>query len=231
MKTLKTILPVLSLLYFISCGGPQTENKVEATEPAAEPEATESSDDGATYTLQTQESSIKWMGSNKFTPKKHEGTIQPFEGSFTVANNQITGGNFVVDMNTINSGGYPYTNGQEKVGNLIGHLKSADFFDVANHPHASFSVTSVAPLEGDPQYTHQVTGNMTIKGITKQITIPAAISISGNDLSASSTFTIDRSQWEVKYGSESFFPDLVKDKLINNEVELTVNLMAKAGIS
>ena len=217
MKGIKIMLTALPLMYFISCSGPQTENKVEATEPAAEQQTSGSISAGATYTLQNDQSNLKWMGSNKFTPKKHEGTIQFSSGSFSVADNQITGGNFVADMNSLSSAGDEFTNGQEYVGKLVGHLKSPDFFDVTTFPTSTFTISSVKPLEGNPAYNHEVTGSLTIKGITKEITFPANVSITGTDISASSTFPIDRSQWEVKYGSESFFPDLVKDKFISNK--------------
>ncbi len=232
MKTIKTLLFSIPLFYFVSCSGPQTENKVEATEPAAEVPATEAtSADAASgnFVVQNDQSTIKWMGSNKFTPKRHEGTINLTDGSFTITTNQISGGSFTADMNSIHSAGDEYTDGLAKVGNLIGHLKSAEFFEVEKYPTSSFTITSVKPLEGNPEYTHEVTGNMTIKGITKSITFPAKVEITGGDLKASSVFTIDRSQWEVKYASETFFPNL-GDKLIRNEVELTLNLVAKSQV-
>jgi polyisoprenoid-binding protein YceI len=228
VKTIKTLLLSIPLFYFVSCSSPQTENKVEATDPAATP-ANEATGTGTVnYSVVNDLSTIKWMGSNKFTPKKHEGTIMLADGSFLVEGAQLVAGSFTADMTTINSTGDEFTDGMAKVGNLIGHLKSPDFFEVEKFPTSSFKITSVKPLEGSPEYTHEITGDMTIKGITKSITFPAKVEVTGNELKASTVFTIDRSQWDVKYGSETFFPNL-GDKLIRNEIELTLNLVAKAG--
>ncbi len=106
---------------------------------------------------------------------------------------------------------------------LEGHLNSPDFFDVAGNPTASFEVTSANPVETGTEYTHELTGNMTIKGIAKQITFPAKVEAVEGGVKASSTFAIDRTQWEIKYGSGSFFEGL-GDKAIKNEIELTLDL-------
>ncbi|HXH18776.1 MAG TPA: YceI family protein [Chitinophagales bacterium] len=231
MSNITPFFAGLAFFYFASCSAPQTENKVEATAPAVteDTSAADAAAPGTVYVLQKEQSLVQWTGSNKFTPKKHSGTLQLAEGSFSVKDNHLSGGNFVADMHSISAPGDEYTDGLKKVGYLVNHLKSADFFDVEKFPTATFTITAVKPLEGNPEYTHEVTGNMTIKGITKAITFPAKVEITGSELKASTVFTIDRSQWEVKYGSETFFPDLVKDKLIRNEVELRLNLVAEAG--
>lgn len=225
MKTFNAFLIVCATL-FAACNNSQPENKVEATDPttvsAETPAQTAST--SATFAINKDLSVINWKGGNKFTPKAHAGTIQFSEGTLVVTETQLSGGKFVADMNSMNSAGDEYTDGAAKVGNLIGHLKSADFFDVANFPTATFEITGVKVQADASGATHQITGNLTIKGITKQITFPATVMFTGNDVNATATFTIDRSQWEVKYGSESFFPDLVKDKLIKNEIELSLNL-------
>jgi polyisoprenoid-binding protein YceI len=105
-------------------------------------------------------------------------------------------------------------------------LKSDDFFSVATFPTSTFTVTSSVAMADDKGNTHEITGNLTIKGITKQITFPAKVAIEGNTLNATAVFTIiDRAQWEVKYGSETF-ADLAKDNVIENSVELTLNIVA-----
>lgn len=227
MKTFNFLVLAFAVL-FSACNSTQPENKVEATDAAVVDTAAKAPT-GVSFTVQKDRSAISWKGGNKFTPKAHAGTMLVSEGAFTLTDNQITGGKFVADMNSINSGGDEYTDGMAKVGNLIGHLKSADFFDVANHPTATFEITSATPVTGQPGVTHQVTGNLTIKGITKQITIPANVAVAGNELTATAAFTIDRSQWDVKYGSETFFLDLAKDKLIKNDIELGINVVAVQG--
>lgn len=224
MKTFNVLLFSFVVL-LAACNNGQPENKVEATDPTTTADTTKNAA-ATTYTVATDRSVINWKGANKFTPKNHVGTIQLSEGTLSVVNGVVTGGKFIADMNSITSAGDEYTGGAEKVGNLIGHLKSADFFDVANHPTATFEITGVKAVEGQPSTTHEITGNFTLKGITKSITFPANCVFTGNELTSTATFTIDRSQWEVKYGSETFFMDLAKDKLINNNIELTINLVA-----
>lgn len=227
MKTFNALFA--AMLFLAACNHAPTENKVEATDAAAVDTTAKAAPTATSFVVQKDNSVINWKGANKFTPKAHVGTIVLSEGAFTVADGQLTGGKFVADMNSITSAGDEYTGGAAKVGNLIGHLKSPDFFDVATFPTSTFEITSIAAVADQPGVTHNVTGNLTIKGITKSITFPANVTVAGNTLTAAATFTIDRSQWEVKYGSETFFLDLAKDKLIKNEVELSLNLIAVQG--
>lgn len=228
MKTFNALL-ISFVVLFAACNSSQPENKVEATDAAAVDTTAKATPAGTAFVVQKDRSVINWKGGNKFTPKAHAGTLLLSDGSFALTDGQVTAGKFTADMNSMNSAGDEYTDGAAKVGNLIGHLKSADFFDVANFPTASFEITSIAAVADQPGVTHNVTGNLTIKGITKSITFPASVTVAGNELTATATFTIDRSQWEVKYGSETFFMDLAKDKLIKNEIELGLNVVAVQG--
>ncbi|MDZ4846849.1 MAG: YceI family protein [Chitinophagales bacterium] len=228
MKTLNALLLSFVVL-FAACNSSQSENKVEATNAESVDTTANAAPAGAAFVVQKDRSVINWKGSNKFTPKAHAGTLLFSDGSFTSTDGQVTAGKFTADMNSMTSAGDEYTGGAAKVGDLIGHLKSADFFDVANFPNAAFEITSIAVVADQPGVTHNVTGNLTIKGITKSVTFPANVTVAGNELTAIATFTIDRSQWEVKYGSETFFLDLAKDKLIKNEIELGLNVVAVQG--
>lgn len=107
--------------------------------------------------------------------------------------------------------------GKEGAGKIEGHLKSADFFDVATYPTAKFVITKVEDNEGKLS----VTGNLNIKDVTKSITIPASLSeVDGNYVFKSDIFNIDRADFNVKYGSKSFFDNL-KDKFIDDLVEMS----------
>jgi polyisoprenoid-binding protein YceI len=154
-------------------------------------------------------SSIKWVG-HKVTGQ-HEGTITLQEGTLEFNANQLTGGNFVMDMTTINT-----TDLQGEYKNkLDGHLKADDFFGVETYKTASLIFTSVTK-NGE---TYSVTGDLTIKNITNEITFELAVS----ENTASTTFQVDRTKYGIKYGSASFF-DGLKDKAIYNEFDLTVSL-------
>ncbi|MFM8917862.1 MAG: YceI family protein, partial [Bacteroidota bacterium] len=109
---------------------------------------------------------------------------------------------------------------------LEGHLKSDDFFAVKNHPTATFEISSMTPISGAkagaPNFT--VTGKMTIKGITKDMNFPASVNFSGSNMIATADVVIDRSKFDVRYGSKSFFAD-IGDKAIYDEFTMKFKLV------
>ncbi len=160
--------------------------------------------------IKTNESKLVWKG-YKVTGS-HEGTIAIESGFLTFDNNKLVGGEFVVDMTTINA---TDLEGEYK-GKLDGHLMSDDFFGVANHPKATLVFTNV---EASGKNAYNVTGDLTIKGKTNPIAF--VISVYGNK--ATATLKVDRTQYDVKYGSTSFFDNL-KDKAIYDEFDLVTDL-------
>jgi len=158
-------------------------------------------------------STIHWKG---YKPTgSHNGTISLVSGELEMEEGIIIGGSFTVDMSTIKD-----ADGSAK---LEGHLKSADFFDVEAFPTSTFEITASA-IEGDKT---MVTGDLTIKGITKQVTFPAVVSETEEVVTLTSeTFQINRADFNVKYKSKSFFNDL-KDKFVNDEFDLQVNIVVK----
>ena len=160
--------------------------------------------------IKTDKSSLVWKG-YKFTGS-HHGTIDIKSGSLTFDNDKLTGGEFIVDMTTLVS---KDLEGGMK-GKLEGHLKSDDFFGVEAHPTASLVFTKVKP-SGKNAYS--VTGDLTIKGKTSPITFTIAIYGS----KANATLKVDRSKYDVKYGSTSF-GDVLKDKVIYDEFDLVADL-------
>ena len=161
--------------------------------------------------VKVSESTVTWKG-YKVTGS-HYGIIDLKEGSFTFNNDQLTGGEFVVDMTTIVS----HDLEGEYKGKLEGHLKSDDFFGVDKYATSKLVFTKVTP-KGKNSY--EVTGNLTIKGKTNPITFD--LSIYGNKATAS--LKVDRSLYDVKYGSGSFFDNL-GDKTIYDEFDLVVDLV------
>jgi polyisoprenoid-binding protein YceI len=142
----------------------------------------------------------------------HHGTIDLKSGALVFDNDQLTGGEFVVQMTSLIS---TDLEGESK-GKLEGHLKSDDFFGVENHPTSTLVFTKVAP---SGKNSYDVTGDLTIKGITKPVTFD--VSIYGSK--ATATMKIDRSEYNVRYGSGSFFENL-GDKTIYDEFDLVVDL-------
>ena len=112
----------------------------------------------------------------------------------------------------------------DKEGNakIVGHLKSPDFFDVEKYPNAKFEITGMNETEGKTM----LSGNLTLKDATNNITFPVSVTNENDSISlVSETFTIDRSKWNVTYGSKSFFDNL-GDKFINDDIELKVRVKA-----
>jgi len=207
------ILAVVALISFESCGDKAKEAATTAEEEAAVAEVT-----AVTYKANTDKSMIEWTG---FKPTgSHSGTIAIKEGKLSLTNNAIESGRFTIEMGSIAVTDIP----TEDEGNakLSGHLKGADFFDVAAYPNANFEVTGIK-TEDDKT---MLSGNLTMKDVTNNISFPVNTEMKDGMLTLTSdTFTIDRSKWNVKHGSKSFFDNL-GDKFINDDMELKVTLVA-----
>ena len=181
---------------------------------------------GAEYSLNTATSTLNWKGTKP--GGEHTGTASVTEGKLSAENGKLTAGTFTIDLNSIVN---TDLTDAEMNGKLVGHLKSADFFDVAQFPTAKFELVSVSELSATTpasadavQATHQVTGNLIMKGVTKSISFPAQVVISENSINAlTAPFAIDRTQWGVNYGSKSLFAEL-KDNFIHDEMIISLNL-------
>jgi polyisoprenoid-binding protein YceI len=165
------------------------------------------------FKVTVENSKLTWKG---YKPTgDHTGEITLASGSIVVKKSKLTGGSFVANMSTIKD-----ADGSAK---LEGHLKSEDFFDIAVYPTAKFDITKTE-VKGAKIH---VTGNMTIKGITKQLTFPATLAINKDNVTLiSETFQINRADFNVKYKSKTFFNDL-KDKFVNDEFDFQVTIVAK----
>jgi len=165
-----------------------------------------------TLNVDVSSSTITWKG---YKPTgSHTGTIMLKSGTLTMGDEYIIGGSFTADMSTIKD-----EDGSER---LEGHLKNEDFFEIETYPTAKFDITEVEMEDGNAT----ITGNMTIKGITKEISFEAEISETDETVTlSSSVFQINRADFNVKYKSKTFFNDL-KDKFVNDEFDLQVALVA-----
>ena len=162
---------------------------------------------------------LTWIGTKP--TGAHNGTVALKSGGLLVENNKLIQGVFVIDMSTITNVDMA---GADGAGKIEGHLKSADFFDIAAYPTAKFVITSVVEAEGKLA----VTGNLQIKDVTKSITIPAMISEEGGVTTfKSDVFNVDRADFNVKYGSKRWIEGL-KDKFINDLMEMSFEVKTKA---
>ncbi|WP_442265261.1 YceI family protein [Tenacibaculum sp. ZS6-P6] len=171
------------------------------------------------YNVNVAESTMTWKGDKK-VGDAHNGTIKLEKGLFDVEAGLLKAGEFTVDMNSISCSDLEAGKGKEK---LEGHLKAADFFDTEKFPTAKFVVASSEVKDGKLH----ITGNLTIKEVTKSITIPATLTENGNDVTLKSdTFGVDRTDFGVQYASGKFF-DSLKDKAINDIIQFSFDIKAR----
>jgi len=224
-----TILTLITIA-FLGC-----KNKAEKAITKDALNVATSESNSTKYKANVTESVIQWTG---FKPTgTHSGTIQIDSGNLTINKDQIESGTFIIDMTSIKD-----DDGSER---LEGHLKSADFFDVESFASASFSITGYAlenksadffDVESFASASFSITGyalengvntlsgNLKLKDVENNVTFPVTMVKNGTTVTLTSeAFTIDRSKWNVKYGSKSFFDNL-GDKFINDEIELKLTI-------
>lgn len=198
-------------LVLASCVGNPEGKKAETTDGV---ELTEGIGGGSELAVSTTDSKVEWLG--KKVSGQHNGEVGIKSGSLFVDNGKLTGGNFVIDLNTINN----HDLEGEYKGKLEGHLKSADFFDVENHPEATFEITEVKDGAGAGQVV--ISGNLTIRGVTKNITFDANVEeATDSAIKATADFNIAREDWGVNYAGQA-------DDLISKEINLKITLVARA---
>lgn len=167
------------------------------------------------YKVDAEKSSITWLG--KKLTGSHNGTIALQSGTLSFNGKKLEGGNFVINMTTIKDA--------DKSANLENHLKADDFFGTDKFATANFVIKKVANGTGN---NVTITGDLTIKGITSPITFPATVvwNADGSATASADKIIVDRTKYGIKFRSKSIFPD-VGDKMINDEFELSVKLVAK----
>lgn len=173
-----------------------------------------------TLKVNTEASTMKWHA--KKVTGEHFGTVNIATGSISVDNGMVTGGTVEVDMTSIN---VTDLTGEYK-GKLEGHLKSDDFFSTEKNNKAKLTIKKVEAIKGSKTAENaNVTADLTIKGITNEIVFPAIIVVKGNSATANADFNIDRTKWDIRYGSKSFFEG-IGDKAIDNDFNIKVRVVA-----
>ncbi len=221
IKLIGVLVTTAIIIFTYSCKG-EKQNQTVANEAE---EVKEASSEATTYIVDSASSTIEWTGSKP--TGKHSGTLKIAKGNLKIKDEKIEGASFEIDMTSIT---VTDIEGEEKE-DLEKHLKGEGkdledhFFNVAQHPKASFEVTEVANKEGKTY----IEGNLTIKGIKKNILFPANTSIEGDTMILNTEiFTINRTDWGINYASKSVFTDL-GDKFINDDIELKVTVKANKG--
>ena len=208
----KVVLSLVLVASVLTACKSEKKEKVEAKEEV-KVEATQDLNN-----VDVASSVITWKGTKP--TGAHNGTIMLKEGSLNVEGDKLVGGTFVVDMASMKNEDLDAEGGAK----LVGHLSAPDFFDVATYPMSKFVITNVEEAEGKLA----VTGNLTVKDVTKSITIPATLTTEGNVTTfKSEKFNVDRADFNVKYGSKKFFDNL-KDKFIDDMIEFSFTVNTKA---
>ncbi|ADR20757.1 polyisoprenoid-binding protein [Marivirga tractuosa] len=250
MKILKTTSALaFAIILAVACTSNPKSDEAKVSEAEEVTEA-----QGMEINVSSDEAEMEFVGTKP--TGRHYGNIALSDGSIKVKDGKITGGKFVFDLNQITI--TDLKDDQENHKKLVGHLQSDDFFDAKNHPKVTFELVSVKalkttksadsydsyqddmeqPAEDEkimelPKYelegaTHEVTGNLTMRGKTLAITVPAKIEVADNGVKAFTNFSIDRTKWGLMYGDESKAVDKAKDKFIYNTVGIGFNIDAKA---
>ncbi|WP_223551976.1 YceI family protein [Aestuariivivens sp. NBU2969] len=165
------------------------------------------------FIVSTEESTIIWSG---YKPTgSHTGTINFSHGELTINDGKIESGTFTIDIASLKD--------SEANARLEKHLKSTDFFDVQKYPIATFKITDFEKVNNKTL----LSGNLTLKDTTNNVTFTVSVLHTDDSVKVESeTFSIDRSKWNVKYGSKSFFDNL-GEKYINDDIELSIVVKGK----
>jgi polyisoprenoid-binding protein YceI len=183
----------------------------ESSDKPAETSNVESTET-ATYTVDTEQSAVNWKGS-MVGLYSHNGTVKLTEGSLSLAAGKLAGGNFTVDLTSINPLDSGYSAERPKEG-LIGHLQQADFFATDSFPTASFVIKSV---EGNT-----ATGELTVRGKTNEEKVTdIVLNADGDQLTATGKLVFNRQKYDVAYKAS------MKDMVLSDDIEVTVTLVGK----
>jgi polyisoprenoid-binding protein YceI len=161
-----------------------------------------------TFALAVEGSSVGFIGAK--LSDDHKGGFAKFEGSATVDGGKLTAMSVTIDMDSMTS----------DADDLTGHLKSPDFFNVPEHPKASFTLLSATEKPGEGGATHELAGNLELKGVAKQVTFPATVEVSDAGVHGKAEFSINRKDWGIDYPGKP-------DDLIKDEVALILDLNFK----
>ncbi|MFO8088014.1 MAG: YceI family protein [Bacteroidales bacterium] len=225
MKALKFLaVALITAAMLQACSNPEGEKSETSEAKKAK------NGEGITYTVNTDKSTVKWLGSKP--GGEHWGYVPVIDGKLMVHEGEITGGKFtlrVADL-TVEDLEDPEMNAK-----LAGHLKTPDFFNTEEYPEITFEISDIKPLDdkmtGDSmKLTHKISGNLNIKDNVKNISFDANVKMMDGKIEAKSPqFLIDRTEWEIMYGStakKQNLGDKFKDNVVHDDIGLTIKLHA-----
>ena len=214
-RSLDLLALVMAALVFSCDKAPKGDDaKITEKEQAVVPT-------GTVFMVDTARSYVKFTGNG--VGKNHPGTFRLNYGAATVANDSLSGGTFVININSMEME-------QRDAGikeKLRPHLLSGDFFDASKFGTATFEITNVMPWkpkDGEKSLVEganlSISGNLKLKDVTKNITFPARLDLDANTLKAKANFDIDRTQWQMNYGNDKTLGDKFISETVNIELYL-----------
>ncbi|HEY0652432.1 MAG TPA: YceI family protein [Chryseosolibacter sp.] len=224
-KHIQTILVVAAFLFSLAaCDKAPKGDDAKITEKEQAVAAT-----GISFAVDTARSYVKFTGNG--VGKNHPGTFKLNYGAVAVNNDSISGGSFVININSMQME-------QRDPGikeKLRPHLLSGDFFDASKFGTATFEITNVMPWQprdGEKSLVEganfSISGNLKLKDVTKNITFPAKVDLDGKTLKAKANFDIDRTQWQMNYGNDKTLGDKFISETVNIELYLEAQRAAEA---
>ena len=227
MKTFLTLIGLvaaIAILFFVFGNTADAPTDDAATSTESEAMADLSSAEPGTYNVSSEDSEVTWSAEKPLVENYVDRGFVPISsGEITIGNeSDISAGSVTFDVAGIQATEVANQNaGAER---LTGHLRSEDFFAVEEFHESSFVLTNATAASGTNSY--DLTGDLTIKGETDEISFPATVGMSdAGELVVRGETTIDRADYNIRFGSDSFFDDL-GDNLIADEVEIKINLVA-----
>lgn len=212
---------IFSCFLWNSCADGPKGDEAKVTDEQAPAAAS-----GSSYTADAATSYVRFTGNG--VGKAHPGRFKLSDGTLAVENGVVTGGQFTINMNSLDM----EEEGEAIDNKLQPHLLSKDFFDAATYGTAKFEITGVAPYKPDDNNTsvveganYTVSGNLTLKDVTKNVSFPAKIDVTENSADAKANFDIDRTQWNIVYGNDKKLGDKFISETVNVEVMLKANKM------
>jgi len=194
------ILMIIAALSY-GCANPAAD-KPKATVANAAPESSSAKPAGTeTLVISPDNSKVEFVAAK--VTRSHQGSFKQFSGKIDLVPNSIPDSRVTINIET---GSVVADDDQ-----LTGHLKTADFFDVAKLPKATFVSTKIEPSNTGGA-THTVTGNLELHGVKKSITFPATIQVTPDSVAVDAEFAINRKDFGIVYAGKA--DDLIRDGVV-----------------
>ncbi|MHC5310750.1 YceI family protein [Myroides sp. LJL116] len=227
MKKIVLSLAIAATLTLASCGNKNADTATTTTEQEVAKEQ------GVKYVVDTQNSYTTWKVGHTGGIDPRWGKLSLSQGEVSIDQNGLTAGNYILDMNTITVNPASVGDDEKKVSDLTNHLKSVDFFDIAQYPTVTFQITKVEDLDPATESkvegaNKSVSGNLTILGKTVNTTFPAKVTITEENATLEANFIANRTDWGLKFGTkdEKGFDINPADWGISKDMEIGVFLIA-----